>query len=48
MWTHLCELYKSLVAVETGCPCNWCDAKEFTCEELLDDPKDGPTEEPKA
>jgi hypothetical protein len=32
MWVHLCEIYNALMAVETGCPCNWCDAVEFKCE----------------
>ncbi|CAB5187128.1 hypothetical protein UFOVP165_5 [uncultured Caudovirales phage] len=32
MWTHLCTAYKTLVAVEIGCPCNWCNADERICE----------------
>ena len=33
MWVHFCEAYKTLVAVEDGCACNWCDAIEFKCED---------------
>jgi len=37
MWVHLCEAYKTLVAVEIGCPCNWCDAAEFLCDAVDDE-----------
>lgn len=32
MWYHFCEEYKSIMGVEKGFPCNWCDVAEFKCE----------------
>ena len=37
MWVHFCECDKTLISVESGEPCNWCDAREFKCEEVEDE-----------
>lgn len=30
MWNHFCETEKTVLSVEDGAPCNWCDARADT------------------
>lgn len=36
-WYHYCEVDKTILGVETGYPCNWCDVQEFACDEVSDE-----------
>jgi hypothetical protein len=33
MWVHWCECEHGLLWCADGDPCNWCDAKQFVCDE---------------
>lgn len=35
MWHHYCPVEKTVLGVERGQPCNWCDAKEPSAEDNL-------------
>ena len=37
MWVHFCECERGLLWVANGEPCNWCDVRQFVCDEPEND-----------